>query len=123
MRKKMSYDTVATQSAYHEKQHTLYMLALQAMMRGDARLVCAHHDADGGYYEYRACGETRADGGLVLVTFITAGQNADTRVMYIEEEYQHARDHAYATADTTRHYEAMSRVVRHRDTALVEMTA
>ena len=62
--KKISYAQIQEQSAYYEKQHSLYMIALQYVMRGEAVLVTAQTAEDGDTYEYRACGETRADGGL-----------------------------------------------------------
>lgn len=108
------------QVTYHEQGHHLYMCALQYVIRGDASVVCTSHDGKGNKYVYRACGETRADGGFVLVTFHCAGQLSDTRVGYIEQEYQHARDTAHASEDTRRHYESMSKVLMHRGRYLEE---
>lgn len=111
---KLTRAQLEQQVSYHENAHHLYMCALQYVMRGQVAFVCVSNDDQGGRYEYRACGEDRADGGFVLVTFKTKGQSSDTRVSYIDSEYWHAKETAHTTKDNARHYSALSKVLAHR---------
>ena len=101
---------------YEREAHHLYATALQYVMRMQTTHVCVTGDLD-ETYEYIACGETRADGGLVIITFSCPGQQPTTRVSYIEQEYQNARDGAHCSAECRRHYEAMSKVLMWRNKA------
>lgn len=100
---------------YEREAHHLYATALQYTLRDEITHVCTVHDGQDRYV-YRVCGETRADGGLVLITFCCPGQDHTTRVSYLEQEYQNARDGAHCSRDCQRHYEAMSKVLMHRNT-------
>lgn len=104
--------TEALQSA--DRQATLFMLATQYLIRDQARVI-ARHSVDGSHYTYRVCGETRGDGGLVLISHHCANQQTDTRVNYIDLEYQHARDHAHASDETREHYASMHKCVMYRN--------
>lgn len=113
--RKPNREQLEEQNRYHEQQHFLYMCALQYVMRKQVTQVCTTRDKEGNRYTYQSCGETRADGGFVLITFkANSAQEADTRVCYIEQEYGVARTHAHMTEDCRAHYEGMTKVLMHR---------